>query len=137
MELEFPIEFVVNGTAVSLQAKRRASVDQWKDRVKEHSRVALPEAHFATEEPIAVTLYYFPDTEMQGDVDNIVKPVLDALCRHIYVDDRQVERVSVQKFEPGRVFQFGAPSSTLETALSGRKPLLYVRLSNDVSEELK
>lgn len=136
MELEFPIEFIVHGTAVSLQAKRRASIDQWKERVKEHSRSGLPEAHFATDDPIAVTLYYFPDTEMQGDVDNIVKPILDALCQHIYIDDHQVERVSVQKFEPGRIFQFGTPSATLETALSGAKPLLYVRLSNDVSEEL-
>lgn len=136
MELEFPIEFVVPGTAVSLQAKRRASVDQWKDRIREHSREALPDLHFVTDEPIAVTLFYFPDSEMQGDVDNIVKPILDALCRHIYLDDHQVERVSVQKFEPGRVFQFGTPSGTLEAALSGEKPLLYVRLSNDVSEEL-
>lgn len=26
--------------------------------------------------------------EAQGDIDNIVKPVLDALCRHTYNDNR-------------------------------------------------
>ncbi len=41
---------------------------------------------------------------MQGDVDNIVKPILDALSKHIYNDDGQVERIWVQKFEPGRIF---------------------------------
>jgi crossover junction endodeoxyribonuclease RusA len=73
---------------------------------------------------------------MQGDIDNIVKPILDALGQHIYVDDSQVERVVVQKFEPGNVFPFGSPSSTLEDALNRPKPLLYVRLTDDPFEEL-
>jgi hypothetical protein len=49
---------------------------------------------------------------MPGDVDNIVKPILDVLGRHIYVDDAQVERVVVEKFEPKNVFAFRAPSPT-------------------------
>lgn len=73
---------------------------------------------------------------MQGDVDNIVKPVLDALCQHIYYDDKQVERVWVQKFEPGRIFQFANPTDTLSKALVGEKPLLYVRLDDDPTEGL-
>ena len=60
----------------------------------------------------------------------------DALCKHIYMDDAQVERVLVQKFEPGNVFPFRSPSSALETALSRTKPVLYVRLSNDPFEDV-
>jgi crossover junction endodeoxyribonuclease RusA len=67
---------------------------------------------------------------------NIVKPILDALGQHIYVDDRQVERVWVQKFEPDNIFQFSAPSVTLAGAIEGDKPLLYVRLSDDPAEGL-
>jgi crossover junction endodeoxyribonuclease RusA len=92
--------------------------------------------HWATMGRVAVTLFYFPDTPMQGDIDNIVKPILDALGRHIYVDDSQVERVVIQKFEPGNVFLFSAPSAVLANALQIRKPLLYVRLSNNPFEEL-
>jgi crossover junction endodeoxyribonuclease RusA len=33
VEFEFPLEFLVAGTPVSLQAKRRESVDQWKARI--------------------------------------------------------------------------------------------------------
>jgi len=73
---------------------------------------------------------------MQGDVDNIIKLVLDALGRHIYIDDAQVERILVQKFEPGKVFPFSSPSATLEEALSRPKPVLYIRLSNDPFEDL-
>jgi len=38
VEVEFPLEFLVAGTPVSLQAKRRESVDQWKARVIDASR---------------------------------------------------------------------------------------------------
>lgn len=73
---------------------------------------------------------------MAGDIDNIVKPILDALGSHIYRDDRQVHRVLVQKFEPGNIFPFGAPSPTLEEALLREKPILYIRLSDDPFEDL-
>ena len=136
VEIEFPLEFLVAGTPVSLSAKRRESVDQWKARVIDATRAVLPEAHFATEGPVAATLFYFPAAEMAGDIDNIVKPVLDALGKHIYIDDRQVHRVLVQKFEPGNVFEFGTPSPTLQDALNIAKPVLYVRLSNDPFEDL-
>ena len=55
--------------------------------------------------------------------------------RFIYMDDRQVERIVVQKFEPGSVFTFGRPTAKFAEALGGRRPLLDVRLSNDPFEE--
>lgn len=137
LEPPFPLEFLVPGTPVSLQANRRESLDQWKANIRDASRGALPEGHFASQAPVAVTLYYFPDTEMVGDIDNIIKPTLDALCHHVYVDDRQVERVLVQKFEPNRIFPFRSPSLALDAAILGAKPLLYVRISDDPFEELE
>lgn len=98
--------------------------------------MVLPESHFTTEASIAVTLFDFPETQMQGDLDNIIKPILDAMRKHIYVDDRQVERILVQKFEPGKIFQFRAPSQTLAAAIQGQKPLLYVRVSDNPTEGL-
>ena len=83
-----------------------------------------------------MTLFYFPEAAMQGDIDNIVKPILDALAQHIHIDDAQVERLVVQKFEPGNIFLFSAPTAILSAALRSRKPLLYVRLSIDPFEEL-
>jgi crossover junction endodeoxyribonuclease RusA len=136
VEIKFPIEFIVEGTAVSLQSKgRRRAIEQWKSKIREASKVALPEGHFAAEGPLAVTLFYFPAAEM-GDVDNIVKYVLDALEKHIYMNDRQIQRLLAQKFEPGNVFQFSSPSAVLIEALNKPKPVLYVRLSNDPFEGL-
>jgi hypothetical protein len=136
VEISFPVEFVVHGVPVSLQVKRADARANWRDRIRRASLQVLPEGHFATKAPVAVTLLYFPDKDMQGDIDNIVKPILDALGQHIYLDDRQVERVWVQKFEPDRIFPFSSPSPSLTLALRGVKPLLYVRVSNDPAEGL-
>lgn len=137
MEIEFPIEFLVHGTPVSSQAKNANSREDWKNRVKAASMAIVPRPHFASEKRMAVTLYYLPQSPMPGDIDNIVKLVLDALCAHIYLDDAQVERVLVQKFEPGNVFSFSNPSTTVVDAITGPKPVLYVRVSNDPFEELR
>lgn len=137
MDIAFPVEFTVLGTPVSFQAARVASKEQWKARVRAASSLALPAPHFVSGDRMALTLYYLPEARMQGDIDNIVKLVLDALCKHIYLDDAQVERVVVQKFEPGNVFNFRSPSAGMVAAISGPKPALYVRVSNDPFEDLQ
>jgi crossover junction endodeoxyribonuclease RusA len=137
MEISFPIEFLVRGTPVSFQAKSATARVEWKNRVTAASAQVLPQPHFASDQRMAVTLYYLPDAPMPGDVDNIVKLVLDALGIHIYLDDAQVERVVVQKFEPGNVFSFSNPSTTFVDAITGPKPVLYVRISDNPFEELQ
>lgn len=135
MELSFPIEFLVRGTAVSFQAKRAESRAEWKERVKAASTTVIRQPHFASSVPISVTLYYLPDEPMEGDVDNIVKPILDALSRHIYINDHQVERLVVQKFEPGVSFTLQNPSETFASAIVAPRPVLYVRVSDKPMEE--
>ena len=71
---------------------------------------------------------------MQGDVDNIVKPILDAMKPFIYIDDRQVERVWVQKFEPDRPALVANDATiTLASALDNDTPILYIRIDDDGS----
>jgi crossover junction endodeoxyribonuclease RusA len=137
MEIAFPIEFLVSGTPVSLSSQNSNAKDQWKSRVKNSSSRALPSPHFASSERLAVTIYYFPAEPMQGDVDNIVKLILDGMNRHVFIDDRQVERVVVQKFEPGNIFSFSKPTLSLIDAINGQKPILYIRVSSDPFEELR
>ena len=54
---------------------------------------------------------------MIGDIDNIVKPIMDALIHVAYMDDKDVERVAVQKFEPQVEWDFAEPSDQLAAAL--------------------
>lgn len=129
MEPEFPIEFVVFGTPVSLQASGRTR-EGWKQRVKEASYDGLPEMHVWYEGPVAVTIFHFPPTDMIGDIDNIIKPILDALSAHLMKDDNQVVRVTVQKFEPGQPASFSNPSAVLAKALTGTRPVTYIQVSD-------
>ena len=137
MLIEFPIEFLVHGTPVSFQSGHALSKTLWKTRVRNASNSALPSPHFASQDRIAITLFYLPEEEMEGDLDNIVKLILDALNQHIYIDDRQIERIVVQKFEPGNVFGFTNPTDILLDALTGSTPVLYVRISTDPFEDLQ
>ena len=137
VEIDCPIEFVVFGTPVSQRAKLPAAREAWKQRVKDSSREALPVSHFASEGRIAVTLYYFLSEPMQGDLDNILEPVLDALSRHVYVDDQQVEKLLVQRFDPEQQEPdfVRNPTEMLRQACRGERPALYVRITNDPREE--
>jgi crossover junction endodeoxyribonuclease RusA len=135
LEPELPFEFVVAGTAISLQGSSD-SKRAWKETVQLAARAALPEGSWLLTDPLAVTIYIFPGVEMRGDLDNRVKPILDAVVRCVYSDDEIVERVVVQKFEPERIFAFQAPSPVLLSALEAEEPVVYVRITGDVHEEL-
>jgi crossover junction endodeoxyribonuclease RusA len=78
------------------------------------------------------TIYYFPAARMEGDIDNIVKPVLDGMIAVAYPDDKHIERVVVQKFEPGIAWLFPSPSAILSEAIDREKPCLYVRMEDDL-----
>lgn len=130
-EISFPIEFTVAGTPVSMQAKNPRSKEEWKQRILDSVKTKLPEMYFASESEISVTIYHFPDGPMISDIDNIVKPFLDSMTAHVYIDDSQVSRIVAQKFEQERIIEFSNPSETLSLALSLTRPVSFVRISDD------
>ena len=135
LEPELPFEFVVPGTAVSMQGST-GSLTAWREKVSAAARAALPEGSWLLTEPLAVTIYIFPRAVMRGDIDNRVKPILDAMVRCVYSDDDIIERLVVQKFEPGGIFAFQSPTTILLGALEADEPVVYVRLTDELHEEL-
>jgi len=140
----FPFEFFLTGTPISLQAKG-ASKERWKAEVRNAARERVKETTewtYLEEEPLALTIYYFPNAPMKGDLDNILKPIMDALVTIAYLDDRIIERVVVQKFEPDTEWEFAAPSERLTAALNTISasetpiPVVYARIDNDLKWRL-
>lgn len=84
------------------------------------------------ERRLAVTIFYFAPDRMQGDIDKIVKPILDGMLNVAYLDDRVVERVVVQKFEPDVQWTFNDASQKLAEALRTALPVVYVRVDDDL-----
>jgi crossover junction endodeoxyribonuclease RusA len=130
VEIKFPVEVMVQGVPLSHQAST-ASKEAWKQRIRDAAKPELPEGHFAAEEPLRVRIYYFSDAPMNVDLDNIIKPILDSFSRFIYLDDKQVERLEAQKFEPGRLFSFASPSPRLAETIGMEGPRVYLHI--DVS----
>jgi len=131
----FPLEFFIEGTPISLQASTR-SKDRWRETVRRFASDRVQETvdwSFLEPRGVAVTIYYFPQAEMQGDVDNIVKPILDGMINVVCLDDRVVERVLVQKFEPGIQRSFGAATRQLDDAWRKSTPVVYIRVDDDLS----
>jgi crossover junction endodeoxyribonuclease RusA len=132
MEPSFPVELAIEGVPLSLQASGR-SKEAWKEEIRDAVDGTLDPSGWATESPVSVTIFYFAEGQMYGDIDNIIKPILDALMPRIYLDDGQVQRVLVQKFESIRAFQFENPTATLATAIDTEPPVVYIRIDNETS----
>ena len=136
MTPDLPLEFVVRGTAISLQASSRSRI-AWKDQIRAASTGVVPPGSWSLTDRLAVTIFYFPEDQMLGDIDNIVKPILDAMSRSLYVDDSQVDRVVVQRFGREELSVFASPTPALLEALSEPGPAVYIRVSGDPHEELQ
>jgi Holliday junction resolvase RusA-like endonuclease len=133
----YPLEFFVAGTPISSQSSNK-SKERWKEIVANAARARARETDelgFLDPDlrPTSVTIYYFLPHRMPGDIDNIVKPILDAMIRIAYVDDRAVERLVVQKFEPAAPRDFADPSLQLVAALDFDPPVVYIRIDDDLS----
>ena len=95
--MAIPFEFVIPGPPVSLQARRSERRDQWKQDVR-----SAAEKHWGGEPPftgpVAVTITYFFG-RVWFDVDNIPKPILDAMEGLVYANDRQIFDLLCRKRE--------------------------------------
>jgi crossover junction endodeoxyribonuclease RusA len=140
-ELLFPFDFFIAGTPLSLQA-RATSLRRWKDAVADAAQARIREQELQTfllPSSLAITIYYFPIAPMGGDIDNIVKPILDALIGVTYLHDRMVEMVTVQKFEPQVDWEITNQSEQLTLALDrinaseAPTPMVYVHIADDLS----
>jgi len=76
--LSLPFEFVIDGPPVSQQARRRERVREWRDQVHQVAKMHWSGEELPVTEPVMLTISYFYD-RVQMDVDNIPKPISDAL----------------------------------------------------------
>ncbi|WP_128566478.1 RusA family crossover junction endodeoxyribonuclease [Methylobacterium crusticola] len=83
--------------------------------------------------PLAAKIIYFTPAPMEGDVDNIVRLILDGMLEVVYLNDRVIERVIVQKIEPGIIAEFSSITEKLEEAIGVEPPVVYIRIDDDLS----
>ena len=85
--------------------------------------------------PLNAVILYCSDGTSDLDVDNIAKPILDALKRLIYEDDRQVRQVLIRIWENIAFARMQGPSTALLRALKvihKYHDFVYVRISDEL-----
>lgn len=124
-----PFEFVIPERPVSQQARRQARLREWKEFVAEHARSALNEPRTLATEPVALRLLYLYD-EAALDVDNILKPIQDALIGVLLEDDSIVTDVEVRRRWLRTAFTLNAVSPVLAAGLALGREFVYVEVSD-------
>ncbi len=86
---ELPWECVVLGIPVSVNVRIKVRKQRWRDAVQAAADAEWPagEAPLACKLKIHITYYH---DRAPLDVDNMIKPIQDALNGIVYVDDKQL-----------------------------------------------
>jgi crossover junction endodeoxyribonuclease RusA len=83
------LEFVVQGTPMSAQASSDAK-RFWQERVRRNANAAAAALQWSPVDGAVLRVAYFYIDAPAADLDNIVKPIQDALKGIAYEDDIQV-----------------------------------------------
>ncbi len=121
------LEFLIPRRPLSLQTGSRKNLQAWKRFVAGEAEKAWGGQSPVAAVDLHLTLVYLSGTH-PADVDNIIKPIQDALVGPILADDRLVvdveshRRLITGMFEPARL-----PALLRQGLLAG-KECVYVRL---------
>jgi Holliday junction resolvase RusA-like endonuclease len=128
-------EFVIDGPPVSQQARRRERVRQWRDEVRRAAEQYWPAGELPATSPMMLTITYFYESVLM-DIDNIPKPISDALKGLVYLDDEQVTDVVCRKRDLTRSLRIENPSSVLADGLSRGNEFLYIVVEETPDQEV-
>lgn len=120
-------EFLLLRRPVSHQSKSSTNRQVWKAFVEAEARKVWGE-QTAIATPCQLTLVYFCD-ERPADIDNIIKPIQDALVGLVYTDDSYVTDVDSHRRPLTGTFDLIRLPPLVILALSRGQEFVYVRVS--------
>jgi hypothetical protein len=120
--------FAVIGLPVSTQSSPK-SKQQYQTTVAEAASksVASP---IRVNEKTKIEIDWFSDGfQNKPDVDNIIKPIQDALKGILFVDDKQVESITARRHDIlGAIHFMREPLCLVEPLMSGHREYVFVRV---------
>ena len=126
--MPIPFEFLIDGPPVSQQARRRDRVRQWAEEVRSNADRVWGSGPPAVE-ALAVTITYLFDIT-PIDVDNIPKPILDALKGMVFTDDSQVIDLHCRARQMTDNLQVSDPPAELVEHLRQSRPVVHVSVTH-------
>ncbi|WP_199309303.1 MULTISPECIES: RusA family crossover junction endodeoxyribonuclease [unclassified Limnothrix] len=129
------LEFIVDGPPVSQQTRRRERLRAWKTTVRQEAEKYWPPGQKAAIGLIMLQITYFYDS-VAMDVDNIVKPIQDAIIGLAYIDDDQVTDVLVRKRNLSGNFKIENMTSTLAEGFLRGNEFLHIVVIDAPDQEV-
>lgn len=121
-----PFEFTIKGPPVSHQTKNRKRLQQWKASVTVAATAAWSHAAPVADEVAVTITYYYEDSS--PDVDNIIKPIQDALIGVVFNDDDQVVDTKSRKRLINGSFRIRGASAVLLSAFADGDDFLHIKV---------
>lgn len=119
------ISFCITGRPKSSQSSRR---DKYQAKIRDKAIEVLGEDYIIPDARFYVRIIWSHSIPVQGDIDNIIKPILDSMNGVVFTDDRDVIRVMSQRVDIRGGYTLSLPT---DTALSkGAEEYLELATTN-------
>jgi crossover junction endodeoxyribonuclease RusA len=128
-------EFIVDGPPVSQQTRRRERLRAWKTTVRQEAEKYWMPGQKPTTGLVMVQITYFYDS-VAVDVDNIIKPIQDAIIGLAYVDDDQVTDILVRKRDLSGNFKVENMTSILAEGFARGNEFLHIAVVDAPDQEV-
>jgi crossover junction endodeoxyribonuclease RusA len=122
-----PFEFLIPRRPVSLQTRNRRNLQAWKTYVQSEAARTWGGSVAITTSDLQLTLVYLYDSD-PVDIDNIIKPIQDALVGLIYSDDLLVTDVDSHRRPLGGIFELTRLPPLLFDGVVRQQECVYVRV---------
>lgn len=123
-----PLEFIIKGPPVSQQTRNRSRLRNWKNRVRLAAQRKWSSGNPPTQEEIEIRITYFYE-DISPDVDNIAKPIQDALEGLIFENDGQVVNLTCRKRSINGSFRIKGMSQELANGFINGSDFIHIRIS--------
>ncbi|MGI4742393.1 MAG: RusA family crossover junction endodeoxyribonuclease [Janthinobacterium lividum] len=127
----FPIEFTFEGPPLSLQSKKSSRKRAYKEMVEKAARAALPDDFLISSDKLEIKITYYFEGEAP-DVDNIIKPIQDALIGVIYIDDKQIADTRSRQKDINGSYKIRNSSACLLQAFGCGKDFIHIKIDAHV-----
>jgi crossover junction endodeoxyribonuclease RusA len=122
-----PFSLVVRGVPISSQTRGRARLRAWVAQINTAAQ-ALTTGAPPSADPVALVVTHYYDAGYP-DVDNIIKPIQDALKGVVYADDRQVQHTSSRRRSLEGSYRIRNANADLLTAFSQGTDFVHIQVS--------
>ena len=110
--------------------KNRGARTRYVEQIRRAASEVVP--HPTRSPRIDIEVFFYADTTLRADVDNVIKPILDALIGVVYEDDRQVRSVKATAFPKGDAFRSSGSMDVLNRLMKTEPKEFLINVYEDL-----